>query len=113
MAGRGVGHGDEWDGVEGGPWGGYKILDAVRLDDEEAERQRKWRTEGMPENPADQPVYYFGELVSRGEVARRKMWAEVADICWAYEVADRYFEYCWEVEEEAAKKWQVGLGFFF
>ena len=102
-----AGRGFQEDRRQPGVWGGYEVLEAVRRDDEEAARQRRWRTEGVPANPMDQPVLYGGELVSRGEVGRRKMWEEVRQICWAVEVGSRYFDYCWEVEEKLRKEWKV------
>ena len=90
-------------GQGGGDRGGYTVLEAVRLADEEAERQRRWKTEGLPVNPADRPVHYKGELVSRREVGRRKLWEQVSAACWWHETVDRYYDYC-DGEEGRGRK---------
>ncbi len=78
-------------------------MEAVRLADEEAERQRRWKTEGLPVNLADRPVHYKGELVSRREVGRRKLWEQVSAACWWHETVDRYYDYC-DGEEGRGRK---------
>ena len=65
------------------------------------------RVEGMPTDPAERPVYYGWELVSPGEAKRRQMWEEVAQACWAFEIADRYYSYCQDMEEKAREEWKV------
>ena len=85
------------------------MLDAVRLDEEEADRQRRWAREGVPTEGDARPVFCAGEVVSKGEVGRRKLWEKVATACWEWELADRYREYCEEVERRVVEGWQVGL----